>query len=67
MADDVDNAQITEQHALDAAMRRRHAALIPMGRCYSCEAIVGDGRRFCDKDCATDWERIEAARRREGR
>jgi hypothetical protein len=65
--DEADAADVTREQALAAALRRRHAALPAVGTCYSCGERVEDGRRFCDADCAQDWERVEAARRRGGR
>jgi hypothetical protein len=65
--DEADAADITRQHALAAALRRRHATLPAIGTCYSCAEVVEDGRRFCDADCLADWERIERARRLNGR
>jgi hypothetical protein len=65
--DDADAADLTQAQALTAALRRRHATLPAVGTCYSCAEKVEGTRKFCDADCATDWERIEAARRRGGR
>jgi hypothetical protein len=65
--DDADAADLTQQQHLDRAMSRRHATLPSVGTCYSCAERVAEGRRFCDSDCLSDWERIEAARRRGGR
>jgi hypothetical protein len=64
--DEADAAQHQEALAQQAAMRKRHATLPAIGRCYSCDAQVEAGRKFCDRDCLDDFERIEAARRRAG-
>ena len=67
MSDEADLADTQEQAYLAAALARRQETLIAMGRCYSCDEAVDVGLRFCDADCATDWERIDAARKRGGR
>jgi hypothetical protein len=65
--DDADAADLTQAQALTAALRRRHATLPAVGTCYSCAEKVEGTRKFCDRDCLDDFERIEAARRRGGR
>jgi predicted nucleic acid-binding Zn ribbon protein len=65
--DEADAADLTQEQALTAALRRRHATLPAVGACYSCAEPVDDGRRFCDADCRQDWERAEKARRMNGR
>ena len=66
LMDDADAADLTQQQALAAAMRHRHATLPAIGRCYSCDADIEAGRKFCDRDCLDDYARIESARRRSG-
>jgi hypothetical protein len=53
--DEIDMAQVQEEGALRA-----------VGYCYSCHEQLADARRFCNRDCLDDWERVEAARRRNG-
>jgi hypothetical protein len=65
--DEADAADLTQEQALTAALRRRHATLPAVGQCYSCAEPVADGARFCDADCRQDWERAERARRMNGR
>lgn len=65
--DEADAADLTINQALAAAMRRRHATLPAVGQCYSCAEPVDDGRRFCDRECLEDFERVENARRMNGR
>ena len=65
--DEADAADLTQEQALTAALRRRHATLPAVGQCYSCAEPVDDGARFCDADCRQDWERAERARRMNGR
>ena len=61
--DEADAADATVEQNLKRALTRRHATLVAVGTCYSCAELVSDGRRFCDTDCAQDWERAERARR----
>lgn len=67
--DDIDRAQEQEQkdraRALAAALNRNSLPYI--GQCYNCEASVPKGANFCDADCRTDYERQQAAQRRNGR
>ena len=65
--DEADAADVTREHALAAALRRRHATLPAVGTCYSCAEKVEGTRRFCDADCLADWERVEKFRRINGR
>ena len=67
MADEADQAQFVEARDLALALRQRHTTLVAVGRCYSCDADVPEGRKFCGKDCLEDFERVEAARKRAGR
>lgn len=64
--DEADMAQVQEEGALKAARARRHETLPAIGQCYSCHESVAAGLRFCDRDCMADWERVQAARRRNG-
>lgn len=65
--DDADAADLTQEQELSSALAKRKTTLIPVGRCYSCNESVEGNRRFCDKDCLEDWERVEDARRRGGK
>ena len=67
MADEADQAQFIEARDLALALRQRHTTLIATGRCYSCDEPVPEGRKFCNRDCLDDFERLEAARKRGGR
>ena len=64
--DEADAADATVEQHLKRALTRRHATLVAVGTCYSCAEPVDAGRRFCDADCAQDWERAERARRMNG-
>lgn len=67
--DDIERAQEQEQkdraRALQAA-RMQHN-LPDIGQCYNCEASVPPGAHFCDADCRADYERQQAADKRNGR
>lgn len=65
--DDADAADLTQEQHLTVALSKRHATLPACGACYFCAEPVSDGKRFCDADCLSDWERAEGARRRGGR
>lgn len=67
MSDEIDMASMQEEVYLAAALNRRQASLPAIGVCYSCAERVDEGRRFCDADCLQDWERVERARRLNGR
>ena len=62
-ADWIDNAANATQEAADRSIQaiRQQAAKIdtsnPSGECLYYGDAVGLERRFCDKDCAADWER----------
>lgn len=71
MADDIDIAQ----HEIDWAQRMTIQAVInrthhleALGRCYHCEEpLPVPGQLFCDRDCATDYERVTWAQRMSSR
>jgi hypothetical protein len=66
MSDQFDMASDREQLDRDLALKVRLPTLKACGACYSCNTPLHAGLLFCDKDCAADWERVEAARRRNG-
>jgi hypothetical protein len=66
MADEADQAQFIEERDRNLALRARHATLTAIGLCYSCGDAVPEGRKFCDRDCLDDFERVERARKRGG-
>jgi hypothetical protein len=68
MSDEIDAAFVQEEAYRAAALNRRQASLPAAGICYACgERVAGAMQRFCDAECREDWERTEAARRRNGR
>lgn len=66
--DDIERAQETEQmHRAYALAAARRAVLLPAtGLCHHCDASVPSGAHFCDADCRTDYERQQAASKRNG-
>ena len=52
--------QMDREYALRAALQ--HEPPLPyVGSCYNCGDPTGGGRRFCDCDCRTDYERRQRA------
>lgn len=68
MTDIIDMAN--ERAELDLAIsikaHQRHEPALPyVGQCYNCLTELPEGRRFCDKNCADDYDhrkRLEARR-----
>ena len=52
-----------EQERARALSQRRPSGPPPCGQCHYCGEGVGSDLRFCDADCARDFE-YEAERRR---
>lgn len=60
MADTADVANDHAEMALGIALENRHRRVLPLsftGLCYACESRVEAPKRFCDGDCADDWEK----------
>lgn len=59
MADEVDNAQINIETMLAEHIRqsKRPEGPPPRGLCHNCDEPVGDGLRYCDKDCEADFNK----------
>ena len=71
VADDSDD-KITAMTDIGLALVRKRMAtrdLQPAGFCHSplCGESVDGNQVFCDKDCAEDWDKAQAAKRRAGR
>lgn len=66
MTDQFDRAEELEQKQRDIAMAYRKPTLKSCGLCHSCGEDVAGTRQFCDADCRDDYERIEAAKLRNG-
>lgn len=58
MADEADRASgdVELFNAVAAAYRKPEGPKAT-GFCLNCEEAVEEGRRFCNFDCMTDWER----------
>jgi hypothetical protein len=69
MSDEADIAneqiELSRMAAIEAC--RHQLGLIPKGSCWFCDEPLADGHKFCDKDCASDYEFEEAALARSGR
>ena len=58
VADEVDKASAREFGSREAAMQRRRPEGPPaVGACHYCGEALRSGLRWCDADCARDWER----------
>lgn len=69
MADDVDVASENELFNIELAKRNMKAnavQLVSTGCCHNCEEPVSDQQLFCDADCRDDWDKEQAAKRRNG-
>lgn len=69
MSDDADIAadiiEMSRQAAIEAC---RHQPSLPAkGSCWFCDEAVPSEQKFCDGDCASDFEIEQAARVRAGR
>jgi hypothetical protein len=69
MADDIDRAQAEEERFLAAAITNitlGQKTLKPTGHCLYCAETVAAGVRFCSTECRDDFDRLTAARARNG-
>lgn len=67
MADDADVSQARMEAEQAHLMATRQWRMLPItGTCYSCGEEV-TGARWCDAFCRDDWERLQAANKRNGR
>lgn len=66
--DDLDRAQQREEQDRERSLAAaRSAPLLPAtGHCHYCDASVPGEAHFCDADCRADFEREQAAVRRNG-
>jgi hypothetical protein len=68
MADEADKANDHMERELAIRIKAARAVKTPetTGSCFFCGEDVGQGVRFCSKDCADDWERENEIRRKQG-
>lgn len=60
MDDDMDRADAQAYEILTrtiAYVSAQPPAVAPTGQCHNCGEKLPDTVRFCDKDCAADWEK----------
>lgn len=69
MADWTDNASETTEFFEKVALQniKQVVPLQPKGACHNCDFKLEAEHLFCDADCRDDWEREQAAKRRNGR
>lgn len=69
MSDEADIAAETIELARMAAIEacRRQPSLPAKGSCWFCEEELPPNQKFCDSDCAADFELEQAAMMRAGR
>lgn len=59
MADEADMAQaITERHIKHALTQRKPVAAAT-GFCFNCDEEIEFPKKFCNKDCRDDYEKLE--------
>ena len=57
MADIADEAADLQAQEIALALSAPKPPSLPaIGRCHYCEAALAGTARFCDEDCAHDWE-----------
>lgn len=58
MTDIFDIASELEELRREKALKfRKPEGPKATGKCLWCGEVLGDGRRWCDKDCCSSWER----------
>ena len=68
MSDEADKANDHTERELALAIEaaRSGQEVSPTGACLFCGEEVGKGLRFCNVDCAADWDREASIRKRQG-
>lgn len=61
MADEADLTAEREQYNYELSLKksRKPEGPKPTGFCLFCEEPLPDGARWCDVDCARDYERLQ--------
>lgn len=67
--DDLDRAQEREERDRELAIAAARTGIVlpSTGACHWCGEDVADSAHFCDADCRKDFERAQAAMKRNGR
>lgn len=66
--DEIDQAQEhMERQQVGLLAQRRPIGPLYTGWCAYCEEFLGGEARFCDTDCRDGYDRVTAARARNGR
>lgn len=61
------NEEAFTQASIEAARKGKSKRLAFIGRCHNCDDPVDDPHRFCPGgECLEDWEKRQAARKRNG-
>lgn len=58
-----DRAEQDLQRAVTAARTSNGLEAAATGYCLHCDAVVGQGARWCNTDCRDDWQRNNRNRR----
>lgn len=68
MCDEADIAndyiEMSRMAAIEAC--RHRPGIVPKGTCWFCDETVHFSQKFCDRDCAEDYELEQAALMRNG-
>jgi hypothetical protein len=69
MSDEADIASdaIEMRRTVAIEQCRHRPGLLAKGSCWFCDEALPQGRKFCDRDCASDYEIEQAALARAGR
>ncbi len=59
--DAIDRATTEQERELNRALahRKPEPPKQGTGKCWYCKTEVEKGRRWCDKNCMTDWENLQ--------
>lgn len=59
MSDEADRADDQIERQLQTSLSyRKPEGPPPCGHCYNCGEPLHDDRRWCDRECEQDWERL---------
>lgn len=61
MSDEIDRAneqvELNEQRSINYAREQANKPIPKSEHCYWCNEKTKDGRRFCNNECADNWEK----------